>query len=267
MVLEQLIRRPVAVSLAAIGVILLGALGYLWLPVAAFPVLDLPTLVVLGSLPGASPETMATSVATPLERRIGQVAGVIELTSVNVLGATQITVQLSAARDIAGAVADVQSAVNAASNELPRDMPLRPQVIKLNPALEPIIFYAATCETLPPDVVYGYLDRVIVQSLSQVEGVSRVTIQGAQKAAVRVRTNPAMLANLGLGLDDVRAALAATNAVIPKGTIEGVRKSVSIAANDQLFAAKDYLSLPISNQDGTLVRTRRYRQRDHRRRQ
>ncbi len=180
--LGHLLERPVATSLVAIGTVLIGAVAYFRLPVAALPAIDLPTVVISALLPGASPETMATSVATPLERRIGQIAGLTELTSLNVLGATHITAQFSSARDVAGAAADVQSAANSAASELPKDMPARPQINKLNPSLVPIIFLAITCDTLPPGVVYDYVNRVIVQRLAQVEGVSRVTLQGAQNS-------------------------------------------------------------------------------------
>ncbi|HEY7243939.1 MAG TPA: efflux RND transporter permease subunit [Xanthobacteraceae bacterium] len=252
--LDQLLRRPVATSLAAIGLVLLGALAYPRLPVADMPTVDLPTIIVQAGLPGASPETMATLVATPLERRIGQIAGVTELTSVNVLGGTQIAVQLSSARDVAGAAADVQSAVNAASSDLPKDMPARPHVIKINSQQMPIMFLVVTSDTLPADVVYGYAERVIAQRIAQIDGVGRAAIEGAQKYAVRVSANAAMLAGLGLGLDDVRGALVEANALIPKGTIEGVAKSQSVAANDQLLGVEDYRQLPIVQRDGTIVR-------------
>ena len=253
-VLEGAIRRPVAAALIAIGVMLLGALAYRGLAVATLPAVDVPTIVVTAQLPGASPETMATSVATPLERRLGRMAGVTELTSINTLGDTQITIQFETGRDIDGAATDVQAAISAASQELPRDMPQRPNFKKINPILAPAAFLAVTSDVVPPDQLYEYVNTVVVQKIAQLEGVGAVTVQGAARSAVRVRVSTAALASVGLSLEDLRTAIRRGSANKPKGSLDGPLQYSVIVANDQLSDASDYTSLIIASEDGAQLR-------------
>src|SRR5262245_45359104 len=173
------IERPIGTTLLAIGLFLVGAVAYFSLPVASLPAVEFPTIRVIASLPGGDPETMASRVAAPLERRLGEIPGVTELTSVNALGSTRITIQFSASRSIVGAAQDVQAAINAAIADLPADMPSPPTFRKANPAAAPIIILTLTSKTLPPDKLYDVADTVIVQRLSQVEGVAEVTAAGA----------------------------------------------------------------------------------------
>ena len=248
------IRRPRGTSLIAIGIALTGIVAWRTLPVGPLPAIDLPTIVLSAALPGAAPETMAGLVATPLERRIGAISGVTELTSVNVLGATQIVVQFKDDRDMGGAANDVQSAINAASAELPKDMPQPPTFQKLNPVADPVLFFAITSDTLPIGDLYDLTKQVIVQKVSQVPGVGAAIIQGAEKSAVRIRADPAALAAMGLGLEDVRKAVAESTVDLPKGSLQGAATTWSIAANDQLFSAESYRALAIANRGGVPVR-------------
>jgi hydrophobe/amphiphile efflux-1 (HAE1) family protein len=250
----KFLTRPVAAVLGAIALIFGGILSYLSLPIAELPGIDLPTIVITGLLPGASPETMASAVATPIEKRVGLIAGLTELTSSNVAGATTIVLQFGPEREIVGALSDVQSAVNAAGSDLPKDMPGPPTIVKFNPALAPVIFLAATSESLPPGEVYENIDRIIAQPLAQLEGVSKVVIQGGQKTAVRIKVDPSRLASLGLGLNDVRIAIAAANGGGALGAIESGEKSFTLAADDQVFRAAFYKPLIITSRGDAVVR-------------
>src|SRR5229473_7044423 len=234
------IKRPVATFLLTFGVLLGGYTAYRQLPVASLPAVDFPTVHVYASLPGASPQTMASAVATPLERQLGQIAEVTQLTSSSGLGYTNIGVQFSLERSVDDAARDVQAAINASASQLPEDLPNPPGHYKSNPAQAPVMTLALTCETLPAGKVYDYADTVVAQKLSQIDGVSEVGISGAEKSAVRVRVNPAALASLGLGLEDVRTAIAQSNSISPKGSLEGERQSYTITADDQLFGADSY---------------------------
>src|SRR5579875_144426 len=188
------IRRPVATILLAIGLLIAGSVAYRFLPVAALPSIDIPTIVVFASRPGADPETMATSIAAPLERRLGEIAGVTEITSVSSIGAANIIVQFDVDRDIDGAAHDVQAAINASETDLPSDLPSPPYYRKFNPAEAPIMTLALTSDTMPTAQLYDAADTILGQRLSQVEGVSQVTINGAEKPAVRIQLDPVALA-------------------------------------------------------------------------
>src|SRR6266480_5214266 len=251
---EAFIRRPVGTALLAIGLFLVGAVAYRFLPVASMPTVDFPTINVTASRPGADPETMAATVAAPLERRLGEIAGVTELTSRSSLGSTRITVQFDLARNIDGAARDVQAAINAALTDLPSDLPSSPAFRKSNPAATPIMILALTSKSLPPSVLYDAADSVIAQRLAQIEGVAEVTVNGAEQPAIRVRVDPIALASMGLGFEDVRTAIANTNAVGPIGAFNSSERAVTISANDQLRTAADYDPIVVRAANGTVVR-------------
>ncbi|MDB6118854.1 MAG: multidrug transporter subunit MdtB [Verrucomicrobiaceae bacterium] len=250
---EPFIRRPVATSLLMVGVVLMGLLGYNFLPISALPAVDFPTIEVSAQYPGASPEVMASAVTTPLERQFGQISGLSSMTSTSSFGTTSITLQFNLDREIDGAAQDVQAAINIAGGVLPK-MPSPPTFSKVNPADTPILTLVVSSDTLPLEKVNDIVDTVLAQKLSQVSGVGLVTIQGNQKPAVRVRVNPAALAALGLGLDDVRTALAAANVNAPKGSFDGDRQSYSIGVNDQIFSADEYKPIIIAYRNGSPIR-------------
>jgi hydrophobe/amphiphile efflux-1 (HAE1) family protein len=251
---EAFIRRPVGTTLLAIGLFLVGAVAYRFLPVASMPTVDFPTIAITASRPGADPETMAATVAAPLERRLGEIAGVTELTSRNSMGSTRITVQFDLARNIDGAARDVQAAINAALTDLPGDLPSRPTFRKVNPAATPIMILALTSNTAPPSALYDAADTVIAQRLSQVDGVAEVSVNGAEQPAIRVRVDPIALASMGLNMEDVRTAIANSNGIGPVGMFDGGERAISIATNDQLRAAPDYDPIVVRNANGTVVR-------------
>jgi len=248
------IERPIGTTLLAIGLLLLGIVAYRFLPVASLPSVDFPTIRINASLPGADPETMAARVAAPLERRLGEIAGVNELTSVSSLGSTRITVQFALSRDIEGAAQDVQAALNAAAADLPADMPSLPGFRKSNPAAAPILILALTSETLPPSGLYDAADTVIAQRISQVEGVAEVQVAGAEQPAIRVRVNPTQLGSMGLSIEAVRAAIANANALAPLGIIDGDQRAVALETNAQLRSLEDYKNIIVKVANGTAVR-------------
>jgi hydrophobe/amphiphile efflux-1 (HAE1) family protein len=237
-----------------IGVVLMGMLGYVLLPVSALPPVDFPTIQVTAQYPGASPEVMASSVTTPLERQFGQISGLTMMNSVSSFGNTQITLQFTLDRDIDSAAQDVQAAIGAAGGVLPTTMPGPPVYSKINPADTPIITLALTSDSLPLEKVNDFADTVLAQKLSEVTGVGLVVIEGNQKPAIRVRINPAQLAALGLGLEDVRTALMQNNINAPKGSFDGPRQSYAIGANDQIQTAKEYRDIVIAYRNGAPVR-------------
>jgi multidrug efflux pump len=251
---EPFIRRPVGTTLLAIGLFLVGAVAYRFLPVASMPTVDFPTISVSASRPGADPETMAATVAAPLERRLGEIAGVNELTSRSSMGLSRITLQFDLARNIDSAARDVQAAINAALTDLPADLPSSPTFRKSNPAATPIMILALTSKTVQPSALYDAADTVIAQRLSQVEGVAEVTVNGAEQPAVRVRVNPIALASMGLNMEDVRTAIANSNAVGPIGVFNGGERAITIASNDQLRSAPDYDPIVVRSANGTVVR-------------
>jgi multidrug efflux pump len=251
---EPFIRRPVATTLLVIGLLLAGITGYLQLPVAALPQVDYPTIVVSTQLPGASADTMASSVTTPLERQFGQVPSLAQMTSVSSFGSSQITLQFTLDRDIDAAEQDVQAAINAASNLLPRTLPAPPTYSKSNPADQPILTLAVTSKTLSLADVDNFTDSVLAQKISQVTGVGLVTIGGANKPAVRVQCDPVALAGAGLTVEDVRNAISAANVNEPKGNIDGPRQDWALATNDQLSDAASFKPLVIAYQNGAPIR-------------
>src|SRR5438270_1219044 len=231
------ITRPVATSLLTAGLALAGLIAYRMLPVAPLPEVEFPTISVSAGLPGASPETMASAVATPLERQFGRIAGVTEMTSTSGLGSTNVVLQFDLSRDIDGAARDVQAAINAARGQLPANLPNNPTYRKVNPADAPILILALTSDSYDVARNYDAADSILAQKLSQVEGVGQVTVGGGAKPAVRVQLNPTQLTGYGLNLEDVRAVLAAANANSPKGQLDGSGNSFTIHADDQLLQA------------------------------
>ena len=251
---EPFIRRPIGTSLLAIGLFLTGMTAYRSLPVASVPRVDYPMVWVSASLPGADPSTVASSLAAPLERRLGQIAGVNEMTSVSSLGGCNITLQFDLNRAVDGAARDVQAAINAAAGELPINLPGPPTYRKVNPADAPILIMGMTSDSLLPTEVFELADEIVGQRLSQVEGVSQVLVTGAEKSAVRVQINPAQLATTGLSLEDVRALLGKVNVDSPKGSLEDSNLFYALTSNDQIFEAKDYHSLILTQSNGVPIR-------------
>ena len=248
------IARPVATTLLTIGLALAGLVALTGLPVSPLPKVDFPTIQVTANLPGASPETVATSVTTPLERRLGAIAGVSEITSSSTVGNSRITLQFDLSRDIDGAARDVQAAINAARADMPSDLRSNPQYRKINPADAPVVVLALTSNTLGQGRLYDAASNVLQQKLSQVTGVGQVTLGGSSLPAVRVEINPSALTKYRIGLESVRAALAAANANAPKGAIEVGERRYQIYSNDQARVADEYRSLIIGWRNGAPVR-------------
>ena len=248
------IERPVATTLLTIALLLAGALAYTQLPVSPLPQVDFPVIGVAASLPGASPETMASAVATPLERQFGRIAGINQMTSVSQLGSTGITMQFDLDRNIDAAARDVQAAINAARNYLPPNLPSNPIYRKVNPADAPILILALTSNALTQDQMYDAADSIMGQKLAQIEGVGQVFVGGSSQPAVRIEANPSALNNMGLGLETVRTAVAAENANQAKGSLQDGGKSWMVTANDQLKKAKDYRPIIVAYKNGNPVR-------------
>ena len=251
---ETFIRRPVSTTLLTLGVAMAGGLAFFLLPVSPLPQVDFPTISVRATLPGASPEVMATSVATPLERHLGQIADVTEMTSSSSVGSTRITLQFGLDRDIDGAARDVQAAINAARIDLPSSLRQNPTYRKVNPADAPILILALTSDTLTRGQMYDAATTIISQKLSQVDGVGEVDVGGSALPAVRAELNPNALSKYGIGLEDVRAALASANAHSPKGAIEQAGKHYQIYANDNASTAAQFANLIIAYRSGAAVR-------------
>jgi multidrug efflux pump len=248
------IARPVATSLLTLGVALAGLVAVLHLPVAPLPQVDFPTISVQAGLPGASPEVMAATVATPLERSLGRIAGITEMTSSSGVGSTRITLQFDLNRDIDGAARDVQAAINAAASLLPSNLPSRPNYRKVNPADSPILILALTSASMSRGRMYDAASTILAQKIAQVPGIGQVSVGGSSLPAVRVELNPGALAKYGVGLADVRSAIAATNANRPKGVVEEGGRQWQVEANDQAKLAEDYLPLIVSYRNGAPVR-------------
>lgn len=251
---EPFIRRPVATSLLAIALLLLGLVAYHALPVAPLPRVDFPVVVVNASLPGGDPATMAATVAAPLERKLGQVAGVSEMTSVSTGGAVNITLQFDLSRKIAAALKDVRAAASAARADLPANLPYPPSARTYNPSDAPIMILALTSELVPLTKLFEYADSLVVQRLSQVDGVSQANINGSSRPAVRIRINPSALALSGLGMEDIRQAIASSNLRLPKGGIDGDVLLYSLDSNDQLSRASDFANLIVAQREGVPLR-------------
>jgi len=248
------IARPVATTLLTIGLALAGLVAFFGLPVSPLPKIDFPTIQVTANLPGASPETVATSVTTPLERRLGAIAGVTEITSSSTVGNSRITLQFDLSRDIDGAARDVQAAINAARADMPADLRSNPQYRKINPADAPVMVIALTSNTLGQGRLFDAGSNILQQKLSQVSGVGQVVLGGSSLPAVRVEVNPTALNKYGIGLESVRAALAAANANSPKGAIEVGDRRFQIYSNDQAAVSAEYRSLIIAWRNGAPVR-------------
>ncbi len=247
------INRPVATTLLTIGIALAGVLAFSKLPVAPLPQVDFPTISVSAQLPGASPETVATSVAEPLERHLGQIADVSEMTSQSGIGQTRITLQFDLNRDIDGAARDVQAAINAARADLPSSLKSNPTYRKVNPADAPILILAMTSKTLTQGQMYDAASNVFAQQLSQIGGIGQVIIGGSALPAVRVEVNPQVMFKYGIGLEDVRAAIASANANSPKGDVTDGNRRYQIYTNDQATKALDYAPLVIAYRNGAAV--------------
>jgi len=250
------IRRPIATTLLMAAILLVGIAAYPLLPVAPLPRVDFPTVAVTGQLPGASPETMASTVAQPLERQFAQIPGVAQLTSVSVLGTSQVTVQFDLDRNIDAGAQDVQAAINAAGGQLPKNLPNPPTYRKVNPADSPILILSVQSKTLPLIEVDDYADNILSQQISQIAGVSQVSIGGEQKRAVRVQVDPARLAAMGMTLEDVRNVLAQATVDSPKGSIDGARQSFAVYDNDQVTQASAYDNVILAYRNGAPVRVR-----------
>ena len=251
---EPFIRRPVATSLLSVALLLAGLLAYRMLPVAPLPQVEFPVIQVQAQLPGASPETMASSVATPLERQFARIAGVTEMTSTSLLGATTIVLQFDLDRSIDAAARDVQAAINAARSQLPPNLPNNPNYRKINPADAPILILGMTSDALTVGRMFDAADSIVAQKLSQVEGVGQVVVGGGARPAVRVRVDPNRLAQLGIGLGQVRAAIAAATANRPKGELADATSAWAVSANSQLFDADQYRPVIITYRNGAPVR-------------
>src|SRR5215475_4730161 len=248
------IRRPVATFLITFAIFLSGAVAFRFLPVAPLPQVDFPTIAVGASLPGASPETMASAVATPLERQFGRIAGVTQMTSSSGLGSTNVTMQFDLNRDINAAARDVQAAINAARSQLPADLPGQPDYRKVNPADAPVLLLSLTSTNIPGPQIYDAADSILAQKLAQVEGVGQVFTWGSSRPAVRVSVNPDQVNSYGISLEQVRSALRGANANLAKGSLSDDHRSVAIADTDQLFKAYEYEPLIVAGHVGAPVR-------------
>jgi multidrug efflux pump len=240
------VRRPVATTLLTFAVLLAGGLAYRMLPVAALPQVEYPVIQVSAGLPGASPDTMASAVATPLERQFGRIAGITQMTSSSQLGSTNISLQFDLNRDIDGAARDVQAAINAARGQLPANLPNNPRYRKVNPAESPIMILALTSDTATQPQMYDVADSILAQKLSQVPGIGQVSVGGSSRPAVRVEVNPTVLNDFGVGIDRVRTALNAANANRPKGQIAGPQQSWALTVDDQIKFADQYKPLIVA---------------------
>ena len=253
---EVFIRRPIATSLLMAALALVGIVAFPLLPVAPLPQVDFPTIQVSATVPGASPETMAATVATPLERQFGQIAGVAQMSSVSSLGSTVITLQFDLNRNIDGAAQDVQAAITAAGSSLPKNLSTPPTYRKVNPADSPILIVSANSDTVPLPQVDDFAENVVAQQISQISGVAQVAIGGQQKPAIRVQVDPAKLQARQITLEDVRAALTNATTDVAKGTLLGKQQSLTIVANDQLTQADDYNNVIIAYRNGAPVHVR-----------
>ena len=251
---EHFIRRPVMTTLITCAITLFGWMAYERLPVSELPNVDFPTISISASLPGASPETMAASVATPLEQQLSSIAGIDSMTSTSSLGSTQITLQFNLDRGIDGAAQDVQSAISAVQRRLPRDMPNPPSFRKSNPAEDSVLLLALSSSTLSLPEVNEYAETILAQRISTVDGVSQVNVFGAQKYAVRVRLDPRALAARGIGIDEVRTALDTNNVNLPAGTLDGAHKATTLIATGQLKSADGFRKVIVSYRNGAAVR-------------
>lgn len=247
------IRRPVATLLLALGVLLLGIISYTRLPIAALPNVDRPTIWVYAGLPGASADTIASAVAQPLERQLGTIPGITEMTSFSAMGGASVLIQFELDKDVNDAAAAVQAAISAATPHLPKDLPQPPTYGKANPSGYPVIVLAMTSDVLDPSDVYDVGDSVVGEKLSQLPGVARVVIAGAERSAVRVQASPRLMANLGVSLEQIRSTVQSSSGNVPKGVVQDGDRSWTLSANDQLFKAADYRDLVVAWRHGAAV--------------
>jgi HAE1 family hydrophobic/amphiphilic exporter-1 len=252
----QFIKRPIGTTLLALAILLLGLVAWPLLPVAPLPQVDFPTIQVSASLSGASPETMASNVAQPLERQFSLISGLSQMTSTSAVGTAQVTLQFDLNRNIDAAALDVQAAINAASGQLPDNLPSPPTFRKINPADAPIMIMSVQSDVLPLTQVNDYADNILAQQISQLSGVGYVNIAGAQKPAVRVQIDPVKIAALGLSLEDIRGVIATTTVNQPKGTIDGASKSFTVYTNDQLLSAAPWNDMLLGYKNGAPIRVR-----------
>src|ERR1700759_608379 len=248
------IKRPVATGLLMVAIVLLGAIAYELLPVAALPNVSFPTIAVTGELPGTDPQTMASSVATPLEKQFGQIPYLTQMTSTSSLGYTSITLQFALDDDINAAAQLVQTAINAASGQLPKDMPTPPTYHETNPADAPILVLGLTSDTLPITTVDDYAESILAQKLSQVPGVGLVGIGGEQHPAVRIQFNPAQLAANGLDPEDMRNALTNVSVIQPKGSLYGPARTTTLQTDDQILTPESWNNQIIAYRNGGPIR-------------
>jgi hydrophobic/amphiphilic exporter-1 (mainly G- bacteria), HAE1 family len=251
---EIFIRRPVMTTLVMLGILLFGIMGYRLLPVSDLPNVDFPTIQVSASLPGASPETMASAVATPLEKQFTTIAGLDSMTSSSIQGNTQITLQFNLSRDLDSAAQDVQAAIAVANRQLPSEMPSPPSYQKVNPADSPILYLALTSPTLPLYKIDEYGQTMMAQRISTISGVAQVNVYGSQKYAVRIQLDPRQLATRGIGIDEVSTAVQSANVNLPTGTLYGPTKAFTVQANGQLTDAEAYQSVVVAYRNGSPVR-------------
>src|SRR5580692_11074383 len=244
------IRRPVATFLMSLAVILAGAVAYTLLPVASLPQVEFPVISVGASLPGADPQTMASAVATPLERQFTRIAGVNQMTSSSGTGSTSITMQFDLNRDINGAARDVHAAINAARAQLPANLPTNPTYRKINPSDAPILILALTSDTIPLPQMYDASDSILAQKIAQVPGVGQTFTGGSASPAVRIEVNPYLLTAKGLSLEDVRNAIGTVNVMQPTGYLNSPNTRMSLSTTDQLFGAAAYAPLIIATSKG-----------------
>ena len=248
------IKRPVATSLLSIGLLLFGGVAFRFLPIARLPEVEYPTITVFSNLPGASPETMASAVATPLERMFGRIAGITQMTSTSQLGNTNITMQFDLSRNADAAGRDVQAAINAARGQLPANLPSNPNWRKTNPADSDFMNLAVTSDTATTEQLYDVAESIVAQKLLQIPGMGQVNIGGSSRPGVRAEVNPLLLSKLGIGLDQVRAALNSANADVPKGALANDKSAALLNSNDQLYFARQYASLIVAYRNGAPVR-------------
>ncbi len=251
---EPFIRFPIATSLLMAGIVFIGIVAYPQLPISPLPQVDFPTIQVSATLPGADPSTVASSIAQPLETQFAQIPGVTQLTSTSSLNSASITIQFDLDRNIDAAANDVQSAINAAGGQLPKNLPNPPSYRKVNPADSPILLLGATSDTLPLTEVDDNVESKLAQTISQIDGVAQVSIGGQQKPAIRVQLDPAKLVAKGLSMEDVRAALAVQTVNTAKGSINGDKRAYTIYANDQLPNSKDWNDAVITYRNGMALR-------------
>ena len=251
---EPFIRRPVGTTLLAIGLFLVGLVAYEALPVASVPSVDFPIIFVRAQRPGADPTVMAATVAAPLERRLGEIAGVDQITSTSSLGSTNIVLQFAIGRNIDRAARDVQAAINASLSDLPTDLPSLPTFRKANPSASPVLILALTSKTILPDAIYDIADTVIAQRISQVQGVGEATVSGADQPAVRIDMNPGALASAGIATQDVYTAVVNANPIGPVGIFNSGRQGETIAINPQMRTADEFKNIIIKNSNGNSVR-------------